>query len=84
MWLSQSARSAGSALVAIVEVGNGSTPSLTTSASISPTCTAYRDGTRSMGLRLSGCKVLSVESMAKSPESDRGEDYVARLLLRGR
>ncbi|MNT97730.1 hypothetical protein D3C72_2401150 [compost metagenome] len=36
IWSSQLARSAGSALVAIVEVGSGSTPSLTTSASISP------------------------------------------------
>ncbi|MNV53094.1 hypothetical protein D3C71_1452220 [compost metagenome] len=40
MWSSQFASSAGSTLVAMVEVGSGSTPSLTTIASISPTCTA--------------------------------------------
>jgi hypothetical protein len=38
--VSQFARSAGFALVAIVETGSGSTPSLTTSASISPTRSA--------------------------------------------
>jgi hypothetical protein len=37
---SQLARSAESALVAIVAAGIGSTPSLITSTSMSPTCTA--------------------------------------------
>lgn len=40
MSLNQAARAAGSALVDMVAVGSGSTPSLTTSTSISPTRSA--------------------------------------------
>lgn len=44
---SQLPNSVGSALVAIVRAVIGNTPSLITSTSMSPTCTAYRDGTNS-------------------------------------
>ena len=59
MSFSQAARTAGSALWPNIAPGSVSTPSLTTITSISPTFSAYRDGTNSSGTGLPGCEVLS-------------------------